>query len=54
MYPLLLGAVAAAQVAFVGGPNAATEFWQSMAFMGGFDVIMLLVAYGAYEFIIGA
>jgi heme exporter protein B len=54
MYPLLLGAVSAAQSAFIGGPRAMSEFWQAMGFIGGFDVIMLLAAFGLYEFIIGA
>jgi heme exporter protein B len=54
MYPLLLGAVSAATSAIVGGPNATAEFWQAMAFIAGFDVIMLLAAFGLYEFIIGA
>lgn len=54
MYPLLLGAVSAATSAIVGGPNVYAEFWQAMAFIGGFDVIMLLAAFGLYEFIIGA
>lgn len=54
MYPLLLGAVSAASASFVGGPNAVSEFWGAMAFIGGFDVIMLLAAFGLYEFIIGA
>jgi heme exporter protein B len=54
MYPLLLGAVSAATSAIVGGPNLYAEFWSAMGFIAGFDVIMLLVAYGTYEFIVGA
>ena len=54
IYPLLLGAVAATAAAFGGGPGYATEYWQAMAWVGGFDIIMLLVAFGLYEFIIGA
>jgi heme exporter protein B len=54
MYPLLLGAVSAASAAIAGGPGAASEFWGAMGFIGGFDVIMLLAAYGLYEFIVGA
>lgn len=54
MYPLLLGAVSAASAALLGGPGAASEYWGAMGFIGGFDVIMLLAAFGLYEFIIGA
>ncbi len=54
IYPLLLGAVAATSAAITGGPDAAVRFWQAMAWIGGFDVIMVLVAFGLYEFIIGA
>ena len=54
IYPLLLGAVVATSVALTGGPDAGTLFWQSMAWIGGFDIIMLLAAFGLYEFIIGA
>jgi heme exporter protein B len=53
MYPLLLGAVSATSSAIIGG-MALTEYWGAMAWIVGFDGIMLLVAYGAYEFIIGA
>ena len=31
-----------------------TFFWQSMAWVGGFDAIMLVAAFGLCEFIIGA
>ncbi len=54
IYPLLLGAVAATSAAMIGGADATTEFWQAMAWVGGFDVVMLLAAFGLYEFIIGA
>jgi heme exporter protein B len=54
MYPLLLGAVSAAGASLQGGAHAYTEFWQAMGFIAGFDVIMLLAAFGLYEFIIGA
>jgi hypothetical protein len=29
-------------------------YWMGMAWVGGYDVIMLLAAYGLYEFIVGA
>jgi len=54
MYPLILGAVAATAAAITGGPGSATEYWQAMAWVGGFDMIMLLLAFGLYEFVVGA
>jgi heme exporter protein B len=53
VFPLLFGAVTASAVA-VNNPAAAGEFWGAMAFVGGFDAIMLVAAYGLYEFVIGA
>lgn len=54
IYPLLLGSVTATAAALAGGADQVSVFWQSMAWVGGFDGIMLLVAFGLYEFIIGA
>lgn len=54
IYPLLLGSVAATQVALAGGTDSMLFFWQSMAWVGGFDAIMLVAAFGLYEFIVGA
>ena len=54
IYPLLLGVVAATSAALVGGAGALPEFWGGMAWVGGFDIIMLLIAFGFYEFIVGA
>jgi heme exporter protein B len=53
-YPLLLGAVTATGAAIIGGPEAMRAFWTGMAWVAGYDVIMLLAAFGLYEFIIGA
>lgn len=53
-YPLLLGAVTATGAAIVGGPEALGVFWAGMAWVLGYDVIMLLASYGLYEFIVGA
>ena len=53
MFPLLYGAVTATSVAFLA-PDQVVRYWGSMAFVGGFDVIMLLAAFGLYEFVIGA
>jgi heme exporter protein B len=54
VYPLLLGAVTATAAAIVGGPEGAAVFWTGMAWVIGYDVIMLLASYGLYEFIVGA
>jgi len=54
MYPLLRAAVGATFAAVIGGPGSVETFWAWMAWIAGFDVIMLLVAFGLYEFVIGA
>jgi heme exporter protein B len=54
MYPLLRAAVGATFAAVIGGPGSVEMFWAWMAWIAGFDVIMLLVAFGLYEFVIGA
>jgi heme exporter protein B len=54
MYPLLLAAVGATSAAVLGNPGFVAEFWRDMALAAGYDVIMLLAAYGLYEFVIGA
>jgi heme exporter protein B len=54
MFPLLLGAVTATGAAIIGGPEALGVFWAGMAWVLGYDVIMLLASYGLYEFIVGA
>lgn len=54
MYPLLLGAVTATGAAILGGSEALGVFWTGMAWVVGYDVIMLLASYGLYEFIVGA
>jgi len=52
IYPLLMGAVTATNAAILGlGPDV---YWNGMAWVLGYDVIMLLASYGLYEFIIGA
>jgi heme exporter protein B len=53
-YPLLLGAVTATHAAIAGGPDALGTFWIGMAWVGGYDLIMMLASYGLYEFIVGA
>lgn len=53
MYPLLRTAVGATFAAVIGGPGTVATFWAFMAWVAGYDVIMVLVAYGLYEFVIG-
>lgn len=54
MYPLLLAAVSATTAAVLGGPDAGQAFWQGVGLIAGYDAIMLLAAYGLYEFVLGA
>jgi heme exporter protein B len=54
MYPLLTAAVQGTTIAILGGAGAYSEFWRWMAWVGGYDAIMVLAAYGLYEFVIGA
>lgn len=54
MYPLLRAAVGATFAVVIGGPASVSMFWSWMAWATGFDVIMLVAAFGLYEFVIGA
>ena len=54
MFPLLYGAVTASTVALLYPVQQAGTYWGAMGFVGGFDAIMLLAAFGLYEFVIGA
>jgi heme exporter protein B len=54
MYPLLLAAVGATSAAILGNPGYLQEFWQDLAMAAGYDAIMILAAFGLYEFVIGA
>jgi heme exporter protein B len=54
MYPLLLGAVIATSAAILGGPDSVNQFWTGVAWVTGYDIVMVLAAYGLYEFVIGA
>ncbi len=53
MYPLLRAAVGATFAAVIGGPGSVTSFWFFMAWVVGYDVIMVGIAYALYEFVIG-
>ncbi|MBA4370838.1 MAG: heme ABC transporter permease CcmB [Coriobacteriaceae bacterium] len=55
MYPLLLAAVSATNAALLGGQAFPVSLvWQGLGIIAGYDAIMLLAAFGLYEFIVGA
>ena len=58
MFPLLYAVVGASTAVIMGDAVFAQGwmqvYWQSMALGAGYDAIMLLAAFGLYEFIIGA
>jgi heme exporter protein B len=53
MFPLLLAAVGATSAAILGNPDP-MAFWRDIGLAAGYDAIMLLAAFGLYEFVIGA
>lgn len=54
MFPLLYASVAATSAVIIGNPGYAEVFWRATSIGAGYDAIMVLAAYGLYEFIIGA
>lgn len=54
MFPLLLAVVAGSAAVLQADPEYVRTFWQMMGFAAGYDVIMLLAAFGLYEFVLGA
>jgi heme exporter protein B len=54
MFPLLLAVVAGTSAVLLAEPGYANVFWQMMALAAGYDAIMLLAAFGLYEFVLGA
>jgi heme exporter protein B len=54
MYPALLAAVAGTSAAVLGGDGYVASFWQAIGMGAGIDAIMLLAAFGLYEFIVSA
>jgi len=54
MFPLLLGVVAATSAAILGDQGYVQTFWSMIGIAAGYDAIMLLAAFGLYEFVIGA
>jgi len=53
MFPLLLSVVGATSVV-IYGPLDPGLFWRDIGLAAGYDAIMLLAAYGLYEFVISA
>lgn len=54
MYPLLLAVVSATTIAVLGAVAGGVGFWTWIAWAVGYDVVMILAAFGLYEFVIGA
>ncbi len=54
MFPLLLAVVAGTSAVLLAEPGYVNVFWQMMGLAGGYDAIMLLAAFGLYEFVLGA
>jgi heme exporter protein B len=54
MFPLLYACVAATSAVLIGDPGYVETYWTSLALGAGYDVIMIMAAFGLYEFIIGA
>jgi heme exporter protein B len=54
MFPLLYASVAATSAVVMGDPGYVELFWQAMGLAVAYDGIMIVAAFGLYEFIIGA
>jgi heme exporter protein B len=58
MFPLLYACVAASSAVFLGDIAFASgwvqAYWSAIGLGAGYDVAMLLAAFGLYEFIVGA
>ncbi len=54
MFPLLLAVVAGSAAVLQADPEYVRTFWQMMGLAAGYDAIMLLAAFGLYEFVLGA
>jgi heme exporter protein B len=54
MFPLLYASVAGTSALIIGNPGFMQTFWTAMSIGAGYDAIMLVAAYGLYQFIIGA
>ncbi len=53
-FPLLYACVAATSVAFLGMDGGMSTYWQSLALAGGYDIIMIALAWALYEFVVGS
>jgi heme exporter protein B len=53
MFPLLLSVVGATSVV-IYGPLDPGLFWRDIGLAAAYDAIMLLAAFGLYEFVISA
>ncbi len=54
MFPLLLAVVAGSSAVLQADPGYVQTFWQMMGLAAGYDVIMLLAAFGLYEYVLAA
>jgi heme exporter protein B len=52
IFPLLYACVSSTAVALTGVEGQMVTFWRSLALAGGYDVIMIAVAWGLYEFVV--
>ncbi|MCL2438061.1 MAG: heme exporter protein CcmB [Coriobacteriia bacterium] len=53
MYPLLLVLVTALNAAIMGGPGFEATFWQMCAAAAFYNAVLIAVAYGLYDYILG-
>lgn len=51
-FPLLYACVSATGVALTGVEGTFATFWRSLALAGAYDVVMVAVAWGLYEFVL--
>lgn len=54
MFPLLLAVVAGTSAVVQADPEYVRTFWRMMGLAAGYDGVMLLAAFGLYEFVLGA
>jgi len=54
MFPLLLAVVAGSSAVLLAEPGYTIVFWRMMGLAAGYHAVMLLAAFGLYEFVLGA
>ncbi len=54
IFPLLYACVSSTAVALTGVEGQMVTFWRSLALAGGYDIIMVAVAWGLYDFVVGS